>query len=113
KQPLLISGADLAAMRVDASMTGYMVIDTTAQVPKVYDGAAWVEISALGGPYLPLAGGTMAGSIAMGTNNITNVGSLSGAANTRSVDDIVANAGASVNGNVAVFSGVTGKVIAD
>ena len=39
-----------------------------------------IPISAISGyPYLPLAGGTMAGAIAMGTKSITNVGSLSGA----------------------------------
>ncbi len=63
--------------------------------------------------YLPLAGGTMTGDIVMGTHNITNAGTISGATNSRTADNIVSNAGAGVAGNVAIFSGATGKVISD
>jgi hypothetical protein len=40
-------------------------------------------------------------------------GSLIGPTNSRTVDNIVSNAGASVSGNVATFSGVSGKIIND
>ena len=73
-----------------------------------------IPISAISGyPYLPLAGGTMAGAIAMGTNSITNVGSLSGAVNTRTADNIVSNSGSSTSGDLCSFSGASGKVITD
>lgn len=69
--------------------------------------------TALVGTYLPLAGGTMSGDIAMATHNITNIGSVSGATNSRTADNIVSNAGASTSGHMSSFSGATGKVITD
>lgn len=73
-----------------------------------------VPISSIsGGPYLPLAGGTMSGDIAMGTHNLSNVGTLSGAANSRTADNIVSNLGISIDSNVAMFAGVSGKVVKD
>ena len=59
------------------------------------------------------SGDTMSGALAMATNNITNVGLLSGATNSRTVDNIVSNIGVSVSGNLASLSGTSGKVIAD
>ena len=38
---------------------------------------------------------------------------VAGPTNTRSVDNIVSNAGASTSGNLASFSGVTGKAVQD
>ena len=40
-------------------------------------------------------------------------GSVTGPTNTRTVDNIVSNAGASTSGNLASLSGITGKVITD
>lgn len=68
-------------------------------------------ISASTGPWLPLAGGTMSGSIAMGTNNITNVGNLSGATNSRTADNIVSNTGSGTLNNLVSF--VSDKVVKD
>jgi len=62
--------------------------------------------------YLPLAGGTMTGSIALGANNITGVGSISGATNSRTADNILSCATNGVLGNLATFTG-TAKVIQD
>ena len=55
---------------------------------------------------------TMTGALAMATNNITSVGILSGATNSRTADNIVSNTGVSVSGNLASLSGIT-KVITD
>ena len=52
----------------------------------------------------------MAG-IAMGTNNITNVGTISGSTNSRSANNIVSHAGVGPVNNVVVFS--SDKVIQD
>ena len=51
-------------------------------------------LAAVAASYLAKAGGTMAGAIAMGTNNITNIGSISGATYTRTADNIAAIPGA-------------------
>ena len=48
--------------------------------------------------YLLKSGGTMTGAIAMGTNNITGIGTLSGATISRSADNIVANTGTGTAG---------------
>jgi len=68
-------------------------------------------ISASTGPWLPLTGGTMSGDIAMGTHNITNIGTLSGATNSRTADNIVSNTGTGTLNNLASF--VSDKVIKD
>ena len=68
-------------------------------------------ISASTGPWLPLAGGTMSGDIAMGTNNITNVGTLSGSTNSRTADNIVSNTGTGTLNNLVSF--VSDKVVKD
>jgi hypothetical protein len=60
---------------------------------------------------LPLAGGTMSGTINMSTNNITNVGSISGSTNSRTADNIVSNSGTGGSGYLASF--VSDKVIQD
>ena len=52
------------------------------------------------GPFLPLNGSSaMAGTLAMGTNNISNIGTISGATNSRIADNILSNAGTGVAGN--------------
>ena len=38
-----ISGAELALVRTEASMIGYIVYDTTAQRQKYWSGSAWVS----------------------------------------------------------------------
>jgi hypothetical protein len=69
--------------------------------------------------YLPLAGGLMLGAIDMGNNPITDItdahisGSIIGSVKTTAANDIVSNTGAAVAGNVAIFSGATGKLISD
>ena len=57
--------------------------------------------------YLLKSGGTMSGAIAMATNNITNIGSISGAVNSRLVDNIASISGAQTTGNIAMWSTVT------
>ena len=76
---------------------------------KIMKDSGITAASITGGPFLPLAGGTMTGVIAMGTNNITNIGNISGAVNTRTADNIVSNIGISTSGNISSFSGITGK----
>lgn len=58
---------------------GVQYFDTTLSAPLWWDGAAWTAAVA-GGPFLPLAGGTMTGAIAMGSNKITGLanGTVSG-----------------------------------
>jgi len=65
-----------------------------------------------GTAYLPLAGGTMSGEIKLATNNLTNVGSISGASKTRTADNILSCATDGVSGNLATFTG-TSKVVQD
>lgn len=62
---------------------------------------------------LHLTGGTMAGSINLAGNSLTNVGIISGPTHSRSGDNVVSNAGSSISGRIATFSGSTGKVIQD
>ena len=56
---------------------GQLFAKTDTNVLQVYGGASWVTIvpdyTAAGGGLLPLTGGTMSGSIAMGANQITGV----------------------------------------
>jgi len=52
--------------------TSRLRINTTAPYVEYFDGSVWQEVgSGSGGDFLPLAGGTMAGSIVMGTNYIS------------------------------------------
>ena len=60
--------------------------------------------------YLAKAGGTMAGAIAMAANNVINVGTISGAVNSRA-DNIVSNTGTGTAGRVVTF--VSDKVVQD
>ena len=62
--------------------------------------------------YLAKAGGTMTGAIAMGTNSITNIGSISGPVNSRTADNILSISTAQTYGNIAMLSVAT-KVIED
>jgi hypothetical protein len=64
-----------------------------------------------GGPFLPLAGGTMNASSTINSNsgNITNLTNLNG----NPVSNLVTNSGSSTSGNLVQFSGTSGKVIND
>ena len=53
------------------------------------------------------------GTVAQPFQTIYLNGSIAGTTNTRTVDNIVSNTGASVSGNIASLSGTTGKVITD
>lgn len=64
--------------------------------------------------YLPLAGGVLAGNVAMATHDITDIGLLSGHTYARLGDDIVAVAGASaIVDNVTTFSSANGRIVKD
>lgn len=94
------------------------VTQNQAATPGVTDFTGVLEVNGLpivatGGPFLPLAGGTMAGDIAMGTNDLLNVGTISGATISRGANDIVSNIAGSTSGDLASFSGATGKVVTD
>ena len=58
------------------------------------------------------AGDTMSGALAMGTNNITNVGTLSGATNSRTADNILSSTVNPTYGNLPMWS-LTNKVFDD
>lgn len=73
KEPYMISTSDLALIRVDSSMIGYIVYDLTAKVIKSWTGSSW---SASGSQYLSLGGGTLSGDLNMGANKITNIRTL-------------------------------------
>jgi hypothetical protein len=62
--------------------------------------------------YLQLIGGTMTGSVNMGTNNITNVGTVSGATNSRTADNILSCSTAQTTGNLLSWT-AAGKVAQD
>lgn len=96
------AGATASNFPIFSGATGKVIIDSG------------IPSSALSGrPFLPLAGGSMTGSIAMGTNNLTNVGTLSGASNSRTADNIVSCGSTAGSNNVAIFSGTSGKIIQD
>jgi hypothetical protein len=78
--------------------------DTTA----TFQVATSIDLAA----YLLKSGGTMSGPIAMGTNNITNAGTISGAVNSRTADNIISCATSGVSGDIATFTG-TAKVVQD
>lgn len=82
------------------------IIDSSSTIQTVATTAAFAS-------YLPLAGGTMSGSISLAANNLTNIGLISGAANSRTADNIVSNSGSSTSGNLASFSGSSGKIVTD
>ena len=58
------------------------------------------------------AGDTMSGALAMGTNNITNVGTLSGATYSRTSDNILSCATLPTYGKLPMFS-LTNKTLDD
>ncbi len=75
-------------------------------------GARWITTSGvLISDYLPKAGGTMTGTLAMGTHDLLNVGALAGATASRAVDDIVSVSGGSAAGGLPMFG--VGPVIVD
>ena len=77
----------------------------------IQDGGALLSdlatTAAVATSYLAKAGGTMVGAIAMGGNNITNAGAISGPTWTRTADNIAAIPGAQTYGNLAMMSTVT------
>jgi|SRR5271166_3829625 len=72
-EPYLISTADLANIRADSTMLNYVVYDTTAQIPKYFNGTNWETNTSR---YLHSTGGALSGNLDMSTNNILNVGSI-------------------------------------
>lgn len=94
---------------VSAVDSDIAIFDSTTG--KIIKGSS-VQVSTIA-TKLPLAGGTMSGAIAMASNNITNIGTISGTTNSRSADNIVSCTGSSVAGQVTVFSDTTGKVVQD
>ena len=99
----------------DTPPTSGLAVYTSGNLLNYKDqtGTIYTLSTSVAGGYLPLAGGTMTGSIAMGASNLTNVGNISGATNSRPADNIVSNTGTGVSGNIASLSGTTGKVITD
>ena len=91
-----------------------VIINPAAGSSPVADGngnSVWA-LPALGPACLPLAGGTMAGSINMNTNNITGVGALAGTINSRDANNILSCGTNGVSGNLPTFTG-TAKVLQD
>jgi hypothetical protein len=103
QQPYAIDATTLAAIRTSSALDGCTILDTTDGVQKIWNGSSWSE--SVENPAID--------NLAMGTHDITNVGSISGATNTRAADDIVSNAGTSADTNLASFSGTSGKVVQD
>ncbi len=63
---------------------------------------------------LPLTGGSLSGDLNMGTHNITNVGTISGAVKTSAADALVTSSASSVvDSNIAIWDSTTGKIIKD
>jgi hypothetical protein len=62
------------------------------------------HLSGIGGAFLPLAGGTMSGAIAMGGNNITNVGQMA-IASTTPIEDLTVGAGFGTNQTPVMVAG--------
>lgn len=91
---------------------GFLWSDTSDQLHYATVGGGDKVVTTGGAAYLPLAGGTMTGSIALGTNNLTNVGSISGVTNSRTADNILSCTTNGVSGNLATFTG-TAKVVQD
>lgn len=73
-QPFITTTAILATIRTTASMVGYIIFDTTANIFKTWNGSAWIQLDSA--TFLALAGGTMAGDIDMGGNDLNNLGSI-------------------------------------
>jgi hypothetical protein len=74
-EPYMISTSDLANIRHDSSMIGFVVFDTTAQAMKYLDSElSWNTTAS---KYLSSNGGTLGGNLNMGSNNITNINNLS------------------------------------
>src|SRR5271165_461453 len=72
-EPYLISTTDLANIRADSTMLNYVVYDTSAQIPKYFNGTTWETNTSR---YLHSTGGALSGNLDMSTNNILNVGSI-------------------------------------
>ena len=62
-----------------------------------------------GGPFLPLAGGTMTSGATVNSNNgaITNLSTING----KTTNDLVTGPGSATTGQLAIYSGTSGKVI--
>jgi len=66
----LYGGLDAAKSAAPAAKDVYLATDTS-KLYVCYTAGAWTDIT---GAFLPLAGGTMSGAIAMGANKITGLG---------------------------------------
>jgi len=73
-EPYMISTSNLNNVLNHSFMVGYVVYDTTVQATKYYDGSAWTTTASR---YLSSSGGTLAGNLNMGSNNISNVNNIS------------------------------------
>ncbi len=91
------SSATAGNVAIFSDTTGKVIIDSSASLDN----------------YLPLAGGTMTGNIAMSNNDITNIASLSGSVKTSNVNQLVTNTTTAVVGHVATFSDTSGNIITD
>ena len=101
--------ADNIVSNVGTGTLGRVVTFVSDKV--IQDGGALLSdlatSAAVATSYLAKAGGTMAGAIAIGGNNITNAGAISGPTWTRTADNIAAIPGAQTYGNLAMMSTVT------
>lgn len=102
------AGTSLVANGQNLMLKGLTAGSGVTLTPGV--GSVTVDIAS-GGAFLPLAGGAMTGAIVMGANNISGVGSISGATNSRTADNIVSNTSTGIAGRVATFA--SDKVIQD
>jgi len=98
----LLASSLITSNSIGSSVAGHIATFADTSGVLLQDGGAAAN-------FLPLAGGTMNGSVNMGTNNLTNVGGINGVA----VSNLVSNSSTSTVNNVAVFSATSGKVIMD
>ena len=66
EQPYQISTSDLANIRNDSSMKGYVVLDTTEQVTKYSNGSTWNTTASR---YLSSSGGSVSGNVGINTSD--------------------------------------------
>lgn len=71
-QAFLISSIDLALVRADASMVGWLVYDTTNHNRKIWTGTVWDIPTAL---YLSTSGGVVTGNISQTNPSCLSIGS--------------------------------------
>jgi hypothetical protein len=96
-----------------ASAVGDNLCSYNLTTGKIIKDSGISTTSITGGPFLPTAGGTMSGNIALATHNLTNVGNISGAVKTSAVDSIVTGPASAVGNNLCSYDLTTGKIIKD